>query len=189
MDGPGWPASRKKSPLGRSPLLFCLSHLGPGAHDISGDNDGRPRPPPVDASKLSKTQCFRPLFLCTKEFASKWKAPAGLGSKHGLFYGCSKGSKTHDFRALFPCTYEVALKWMGQDGPLQEKNHPWGGHPFFFGGVHDGHLGPVPPPDIKPRGGLGLARGGLGLARGGLTLARGGLGAGTRGIDAGTTEI
>ena len=114
MDGPGWPASRKKSPLGRSPLFFCLGHLGPAAPDILGDNDRRPRPPPVDASKLAKTQCSRPLFPCTKEFACKWKAPAGLGSKHGLLYGFSKGSKTYDFRTLFQCTYKSGSE---MDGP------------------------------------------------------------------------
>ena len=131
MDGPGWPASRKKSPLGRSPLLFCLSHLGPGAHDISGDNDGRPRPPPVDASKLSKTHAFQTLCACTKEIAAEWKAPAGLGSKHALFYGCSKSSKTHYFRTLFSLHRRTA----SSDGTpkLQKikyfhfRGHPRGG--------------------------------------------------------------
>ena len=36
----------------------------------------------------------------------------------------------------------MALKWMGQDGPLQEHFHPWGGYPP---GVHEGLLGPGAP--------------------------------------------
>ena len=59
-------------------------------------------------------------------------APRPRVENTAFSHAASKVLKTHGFRTLFPCTYEVALKWMGQDGPLQEKNHPWGGHPFYF---------------------------------------------------------
>ena len=108
MDGPGWLAPRNISPLGRSPSGGHAGHRGPVPHDILGDTETRPWETPLDNSKLSKTHAFRALCACTKEFAAEWKAPAGLGSKHALFYGCSKNSKTHYFRALFSVHQETA---------------------------------------------------------------------------------
>ena len=114
MDGPGWLAPRNISPLGRSPSGGHAGHRGPVPHDILGDTETRPWATPLDNSKLSKTHAFRALSTCAKELASKFKPPAGLGSKHGLLYGFSKGSKTHDFRTLFQCTYKSGSE---MDGP------------------------------------------------------------------------
>jgi hypothetical protein len=114
------------------------SHLRPVPHHILGDNDGRPRPPPVDASKLSKTYAFRSLSICANELPSKLKPPAGLGSKHCLVYSLSKQSKTYYFQALFLCAYESASDMDGPKWPASNILSPLGRSPPPR---HDGHRG------------------------------------------------
>ena len=140
MDGPKWPASNIFSTLGCSPPGGHEGHPRPVPHHMLSDNEGRPRPPPVDASKLSKTYAFRALSTCAKELASKFKPPAGLGSKHGLVYSLSKHSKTHYFRALFPCTYKSDSEMDGPKWPASNIFSSLGRSPPAR---NDGHRGPI----------------------------------------------
>ena len=56
---------------GKLPARGHEGHIQPVTRYILGDNERRPRPPPVDLSKVSKTHAFLRFYPCANEFAFK----------------------------------------------------------------------------------------------------------------------
>ena len=129
---------------GKLPARGHEGHLQPVTRYILGDNERRPRPPPIDPSKVSKAYAFLRFFLAPMNLLSNERPPPASAQNMACSTASQKLQKHMTFEPFFNTPIKVALKWMGRNGALQlffnflsplawrARGPPKGPHPLYL---------------------------------------------------------